>query len=362
LPDAAGYPSFTGSLRDVSLAQKKAHEVDGWIARPDKAMGVVLVYGPDRGLVSERARRFAQGLGLPLDDPFSVVRLDASTIEQDPGRLADEARTVPMFADRRLIWLTDAGAQKGLADQVASLAADPARDAVVLIEAGDLKKTAPLRTIVEKAAGAMALPCYADEARALDGLIEQELSAAGLTISLEARQLLKASLGGDRLASRSELTKLVLYCKGHQRIELADVVAATGDVAAVSVDNAVDAAIAGDVGAFDSAYSQVVRAGHPPFLVLSGAIRQFQMLLALRADMETNGKAAGAAVANARPPVFFARKSLVQAALERHRTESLSRILKRLNQTVLEIRRRPDLATAVARHALMAIALESKRS
>jgi len=325
-------------------------------------MGVVLVYGPDRGLVSERARRFAGGLKLPLDDPFSVVRLDASAIEQDPGRLADEARTVPMFADRRLIWVTDAGTQKGLADQVAALAADPARDAVILIEAGDLKKTAPLRTIVEKAATAMALPCYADEARALDGLIEQELSAAGLSISLEARQLLKASLGGDRLASRSELTKLVLYCRGRERVELADVVAATGDVAAVSVDNAVDAALAGDVGAFDAAYSQVIRAGQAPFLVLSGAIRQFQMLLALRADMETNGKGAGAAVANARPPVFFARKSLVQAALERHRTESLSRILQRLNRTVLETRRRPDLAAALARHALLAIALESRKN
>lgn len=343
------------------MAQKKAHEVDGWNARPDKAMGIVLVYGPDRGLISERARRFALGLGLPLDDPFSVVRLDASIIEQDPGRLADEARTVPMFADRRLIWVTDAGAQKGLADQVAALAAAPARDAIVLIEAGDLKKTAPLRTIAEKAATAMALPCYADEARALDALIEQELSAAGLTISLEARQLLKTSLGGDRLASRSELTKLVLYCQGRERIELTDVVAATGDVAAVSVDNAVDAAIAGDVSAFDSAYSQVMRAGQPPFLVLAGAIRQFQMLLALRADMEANGKPAGVAVAGARPPVFFARKSLVQAALERHRAESLSRILQRLNRTVLETRRRPDLAASVARHAMMAIALESRK-
>jgi DNA polymerase-3 subunit delta len=126
------------------MAQKKAHEVDGWIAKPDSRARVVLVYGPDRGLVSERAARYAAGTKLPLDDPFSVIRYDASELEQDPGRLLDEARTVPMFGGQRLLWVRNAGAHKGFADAVAALAAEPSPDALVLIEAGDLKKTAPL--------------------------------------------------------------------------------------------------------------------------------------------------------------------------------------------------------------------------
>ena len=78
--------------------------------------------------------------GLPLDDPFSVVRIDAAEIEADQGRLIDEARTVPMFSPKRLLWVRNAGAQKGLAEQVKLLCAEPPGDAVVLIEAGDLKK------------------------------------------------------------------------------------------------------------------------------------------------------------------------------------------------------------------------------
>ena len=81
------------------MGQKKAHEVDRWLARPEQAYRIVLIYGPDRGLVSERAKRFATGSGLPLDDPFTVVRMEASEVEQQPGRLADEAQTVPMFSD-----------------------------------------------------------------------------------------------------------------------------------------------------------------------------------------------------------------------------------------------------------------------
>ena len=96
------------------MAQKKAHEVDAWLARQSRTTGIVLLYGPDRGLVSERARKVAASTGLSPDDPFSVVRLDAVEIEQQPGRLVDEARTVPMFSDRRLIWVRNARRTKSV--------------------------------------------------------------------------------------------------------------------------------------------------------------------------------------------------------------------------------------------------------
>ena len=76
------------------------------------------IYGPDRGLVAERARLFVSKSGIAPDDAFSLVRIDASEIERDPGRLIDEAGTVSMFSARRLIWVRDAGAHKGFADAV----------------------------------------------------------------------------------------------------------------------------------------------------------------------------------------------------------------------------------------------------
>jgi hypothetical protein len=180
------------------MAQKKAHEVDSWLARPDSRTFLVLIYGPDRGLVSERGKAYAQSTGLPLDDPFSVVKLDGADVEKGDGRLSQEARTVPMFSDRRLLWVRNAAGQKGLADEVKTLLAEPPRDATILIEAGDLKKGAPLRSAVETAEGAMALPCYADDGRDIEAVIDDELRKANLTMTLDARQALRRNLGGDR--------------------------------------------------------------------------------------------------------------------------------------------------------------------
>lgn len=344
------------------MAQKKAHEVDGWLGKPDPNARIVLIYGPDRGLVSERAKRFAAATGLPLDDPFSVVKLSASSLDADPGRLIDEAGTVPMFATRRLIWVMDAGAEKAVAESVKTLLDTPSPDAIVLIEAGDLKKGSPLRAAVEAAAGAMALPCYADDARSIDRLIDEELGRASLMISLDARQVLKGVLGGDRLASRAELEKIALYCAGKGRVEAEDVRLATGDASAMSVDSAVDAVIGGRVAAFDGAFAQLMGSGTAPFLPLAAALRQFQALLMLRQAMDKDGKTASAAVAGARPPVFFARRTLVENALKGWTADACMRALERINAAILETRRRPDLARAVARQALLATAIESSRA
>jgi DNA polymerase-3 subunit delta len=343
------------------MAQRKSHEVDRWLVRPDPQYRVVLVYGPDRGLAAERARGFARATGLPLDDPFSVVKIDAASLAGDPGRLVDEARTVAMFAPVRLIWVGEAGADKGLAEAVKVLAADPPRDAFVLIEAGDLKKGSALRSAVEDAAAAMALPCYADDAKTVARLIDEVLGGAGLAITLEARELLQSALGGDRLASRGELEKLVQYCTGAGTIGLEQVRASVGDVASAEADEAIDAALDGRMEPFDLAFSRSSAAGVHPFQMLSAMQRQLQAVQALREAMERDGKTAASAVASARPPVFFARRDLLTRVLGAFDSSACARLLDRIQTAVLESRRQPDLARALARQTLMAVAVEAGR-
>jgi DNA polymerase-3 subunit delta len=343
------------------MAQKRAHEVDGWLSRPDDTIRIILFYGPDRGLVSERAKLLAGKTGLSPDDPFSVVRLDAAEIEQQPGRLVDEARMVPMFSERRLVWVRNAGAHKALTEDVKMLAGDPPRDAIILIEAGDLKKGAALRTLVEGAAAAMALPCYADEAKGVDAVIDQELQKAGMTITLEARQALRRSLGGDRLASRGEIEKLVLYAQGQAQITIEDVDLSIGDVAGLSVDEVVDAVLEGKLDVFETSFSRLAASGNQIFPILSAMMRQFQTLHAMRGQMDAKGQSASAAVAGARPPVFFSRRRTVENALQRWNTDGAARVLERLQNAVLQTRRRPELAEAITRHTLLAIALDRSR-
>lgn len=343
------------------MAKLKAHEVDTYLSRP-LVHRIILIYGPDRGLVSERAKAVAAATKVPLDDPFSVIKLDAASIHSDPARLADEALTVSMFGGDRLVWVKDAGNEKGLLDALKPLAAHPAEAVTILIEADDLKPASGLRTLCENAALAIALPCYADDARAIDGLIDRELAGAGLAIGLDARNLLKSSLGGDRLASKSEIEKLVLYCRGQKRVEIADVEAAIGDVSSTTVDELVDAMLSGDVNGFDAAFTAMTAKGPGLQGILAILTRQVSNFAEQRFGMDRDGKTASAAVASARPPVFFTRKTVVERILASTPGPRFLAYMGRIQDAVLESRKEADLAGSIIHRLMMGITLEQARA
>ncbi len=293
--------------------------------------------------MNERARRYAKSTKLPLDDPFAVIRMEADEIDADPAKLADEARTISMFGGERLIWIKNAGGQKKLAEAVKLLATEPPRETYILVEAGDLKKGVGLRGAVENAPAGMALPCYSDDARGIDGVIDDVLAEWKIQITMDGRQLLRASLGGDRLATRGELEKLCLYARGKERIDIDDVREAVGDVA----------------GLFETTFDRVVKSGTAPFLVLNTAARQFQQIQTLRHIADTERKSASVVVASARPPVFFNRKKLIENTVSRWNAESLSRVMERLQRAVLESRQNAALAVPIIRQCLLAISVEA---
>jgi DNA polymerase-3 subunit delta len=343
------------------MAKLKAHEVDGFLSRNATGYHIYLVYGPDRGLVSERATAIAKSSKVALDDPFSLIKLDSSTLNSDPARLVDECLTVSMFGGARLIWVKDAGNEKGLVEAVKAVAQSELQDVTLIIEADDLKPTSSLRSTCEAASTIMALPCYADDERGVDRLIDAELARHNLTIALDARSALKAALGGDRLASRGEIEKLSLYCLGAKQITRQDVEVAIGDVSSNSLDELIDACIGGSAAGFDQIYAKLLERGTNVQTILLMASRQISLLLDQRTAMAKDGKTASAAVATARPPIFFSRKPLVERVLGNTAVQTFLRYLDRLQTAVLESRKNAALADAICHRTLFAIAIEQSK-
>ncbi|WP_182087222.1 DNA polymerase III subunit delta [Aureimonas sp. ME7] len=340
------------------MAQKKAHEVDAFLSRPDTSFPVILLYGPDPGLVSERAEVAARLSGVEAGDPFAHVVLQADELERDIGRLFDEARTVSMFGGRRLVRVKGAGNGRNLADAVADLAAEPPPGCTIVIEAGDLKKSAPLRTQTERGRAAMALPCYQDEDKALDRMIDEELTEAKLTIDRTAREALRDRLGADRRASRGEVRKLCLYALGKSQISVEDVEAIVGDVSAETVDEAVDAAASGEVKRLPEVIGRLVSGGTSTFQLHGALLRFFQGLQLLRAEVE-RGMPVSAAVEKRRP--HFRRRPALEAALGAWDGAGISGVLARLEANILLSRRESALAITIMRRSLMEIGVDAAR-
>src|SRR5713226_175470 len=157
----------------------KGSDIDAFVARPDRARPVVLVFGPDAGLVRERAEALINSAVDDPRDPFALARLSGDELAAEPMRLVEEANTIPLFGGRRAVWVK-AGSRNFV----------PAVEALVAAASPDCRV-----------------------------VIEDEMREAGLTIASDARAALVPLLGGDRLASRSEVRKLALYARGRERVE-----------------------------------------------------------------------------------------------------------------------------------------------
>lgn len=335
------------------MVQVRPAEIDRYL-KPDPAIRVVLVYGPDDGLVGERAATFVANVTGGSDDPFSVVRLESNEVADDPARLADEAHAVPMFGGPRAIVVRLSGGRT-IDSAVAGLLEVPPADSWVVLAAGELRRDAALRKLCEKHPGAAAIPCYADQARDLDRVIDEELAAATLTITGEARTLLHSLIGADRRASRSEVQKLCLYAADAGSIDVDDVRAAVGDASAFAVDEAVDALALGDAGAFDRAFRRLIAAGTPGFVVIGAVQRHFDFLHRARAAYDA-GTAAKEIVARARPPIFFRRQPAVERQIALWPRERIERALAHLDEAVIESRFRSAITDAVIGQALTLVA------
>lgn len=330
----------------------KPAEADRLLAKPDPGVRVVLVYGDDEGLVSERANRFAEAV---TGKDGEHLRLDIAALSDDPGRLADEANSIPMFGGRRAISLRVSG-NRSIEGALEAILAAPPKDAWVIVIAGELRKSSPLRKLADESKGAWAVPCYADTARDLDRLIDDETKAFGVTISPEARALLKGLIGTDRLMSRAEVQKLCLYAIGSPGITVEDVRALIGDGGTSALDETVDAMATGDSTGLDRGYRRLVSSGTPGFVVAGAALRHFNFLEKARAAIE-DGASAEQLVRSAAPPIYpFSRQPTVAKQIERWSPARIERALTMLDAAMVDSRLNGNLSDEIVGETLHLIA------
>ncbi len=329
------------------MAMIKAHEADRALGRPDPAWRLFLFYGPDAGLISERAAALARNSVDDPQDAFQLIRMDGDDVASDPLKLVDEANTIGLFGGRRAIRVSPTS--RPLVAAVEPLLATPSQDAIVIVEAGDLQKSNPLRTACERAKSALAVPCYGDATRDLGTIVDEMARAAGKSIDRATRDLLTSLLGGDRQTSRQEIDKLILYAGADTTLTAAHVEAVVGDTAQREQAGVVDAVFAGRLPSLDLALTKLAGEGLDQGVLLGAVLRHTLALLKAKLAIE-NGKPAREAVGAMRLP--YPRIAAAEAALNAWPTAKLRDAVTILGTAMLAVRRDGDMAKPIAARAL----------
>lgn len=333
--------------------------VAAFLRKPDPAIRAAVIFGPDAGLVRERAETLGRLICPDLSDPFRIAELSASAIAADPARLADEVAAIPFTGGRRLVRVRDA--DEGVAAALSRLLSDPPPgDGFLLLEAGDLATRSKLRLLAEAADNAAALPCYVEDEQALGEALGEMLREHGLSLDHDGMVFLAGQLVGDRRMARGEIDKLALYAGEQKRLTLDDVRACIGDSAALDPSAAVWAAADGDFRNLDRALGRLFAEGVQPVAILRSAQRHFQRLQIAAAGLAA-GKTPDAALAALKPPVFFKEKPRFANQLKRWPTAALRASMQRLIDAEAEVKRSHMPVETICARALFQLASMARR-
>lgn len=302
-------------------------QVESFLASPAPSCRAILLYGPDAGLIRERAKSLiTQFLGQSFD-PFALVELMEAKITADPALLSDELSAISMMAPKRVIWIRDAG------DKLTKILTDAAgqfNNSVLLIASGDeLASRSSLRAWFEKEQNTAAIACYHDEVRDVAGVIRKAFEAAGINADRDAVEYLSQQLGNDRYVTHQELEKCITFAGDAKKLTLSDVQALVDYNRETSFDDLVNAVADKSLAGLEKHLTMLLREGNQPVTYLRALQRYFNRLYSIRARMN-EGISADAIIQGLRPPVFFRQVPILTRHAQNWNTEQLVKALRLL--------------------------------
>lgn len=333
-------------------------QIDPFLKSPDPKARVILVYGPDHGLMQERALKISKTITPDLDDPFNVVTLTSDIIDEDPARLHDEAQAMSMMGGARLILIQN-GADK-LTPTIKSYLEKPSDENLVIIEAGELGTRSSLRKLCESAKNAAALPCYVEDERGMTNLIRKMLSHENFKIEADALHFFAGAIMGDRARARGEIEKLITYmgkAEGENIcVTLKDVQACAGDSGESNLDDLIYAVGGGNAKTAMASYNRLIGEGVADVVILRTLQNHFRRLHFIQAKM-SQGDSTDTAMKSLQPPVFFKYITPFKAQLSKWRGQKLNIVMQKLAELEAQTKKTGAPVETLCAQAILSLSM-----
>lgn len=340
-------------------------QIEPFVASPNAKARVILIYGPDQGLMKERSQTIGKTVVTNLNDPFNVITLTTDKILSDPSLFYDEVNAQSLMGGDRLIIIKD-GADS-LAPYIKNYTDQLSQYTVVIIEAGDLNTRSALRKLCEGASNAVALPCYVDDERTTIQIIRDMCMHAGYSIDQDALTALSGAITGDRIIARNEVEKLILYKGIHPdfkgfsaepvrertgQISYDDVMACYGDVRDWSLDRLVYSVADGHIQESQVIIQSLLKDQMQPVTILRILQNHFWRLHKVRCQCD-QGLSIEEAIKSLTPLVFWKVKDQFISQIQQWPLSSIAVALDALHQAEVKVKKTEYDAEAITKNVAL---------
>lgn len=305
--------------------------------------------GPDEAGASDAANRIAAEF-----PGAEKVELAGADLRRDPVRLADEARSVSLFGDRRVIHVRTSGDEAH--DAVETLMASDVAGWPVLIVATSATDKSRIAKLLADRPDALVTMFHPPDVRSVAESVRMMGDAAGLRLTGELAERIARACALDTRMARGEIEKLTLFLDASPQAPRTVDAGALDAVGTVSEDDSfmplVNAVLGGDTRRLGSELSRMVELELNPVGLLLAFERRAAQLGQLAGRMGPRGDINSFLESEMQARrVFFRDKADLAQQLRRWRGRKLTRLVERLfelHRTLLGDNRNGELALGQA--------------
>ncbi len=269
---------------------------------------VYLLYGEERYLRRQYREKLKSAL-CEEGDTMNAHFFEGKDVNL--GEIIDLAETMPFFADKRVIFITDSGLFKSGGEKMAEYLSNPSPTVYFIFTESEVDKRSKLYKAVQ--AKGYATEFAGQDENTLKRWVAGLLARENLKITESTVQLFLSKTGTDMENVQMELEKLICYCLGREVVTPEDVEAVCTVRVSNQIFDMINAIAARQQKKALELYYDLLALKEPPMRILFLIARQCNMLLQVK-ELSSKGFDGRAIAPKIGVPPFVAGKYIAQAA------------------------------------------------
>lgn len=316
---------------------------------------IILLYGVDYGLVKDLTETIKQSfLGLSYNKD-AINEFDAINLKKDSSLLQEALYSENLFLQNQKKIITITNCNSTITPIISDLLNNINQDTLLLLLAEELPANSSLRKLAEKEINIATIACYHDSADTIKNYIKTTLVTNGYTIEPEALNWLSNNLGNDRLVTKQEINKLIIYKGDHKNISLENVLEVVSNNSELALNEIIfDITLGNQIKAYSTLQQFLLTS--PAIMVIRALNNSFRRLL-LAKQLQNENFPINVIANKLTPPVLFLHVEKLKKQLSLWNIGSINNYLSKLTSLELSIKSNPNLSLVLLNKFTLDISL-----
>lgn len=245
--------------------------------------GLILLYGQESYFLDEGVNSVRNAVVAPENRDFNLTQYHGKDFKA--MEVVEQARTFPIFSDRRLIILKNI--HEASADQLEGLlpyVTDPVPETVLLLTAEKIDARRKFFQVLKKSGAAIEFKkIYENQ---LPSFVKELATSLNVSLTGGALRIFCKRVGTNLVEVKGELEKLAGYLGERDLADEKDVAAIVSDTRIESVFELTDALGKGDRSTALTLLDRLLAEGQAPLMILAMMTRHFRQMWKIKALTE----------------------------------------------------------------------------